>query len=196
MRATFEVETSHRLFKAPKGDNASPGPKKWAIQVDLTVLSYCESQFCLCLASFSEFPLAEWFQNANNWLFSIAGWESAAGWEVQRSLDWNLKNPPLRNHMRSQQWQVEVQRSQSLGGDRRLSSRLDREPEDPLRSVRKKSRKVQNKKACPPFFLRDFFNRCQENATALCLVLARMRGGSSFSLLTLSPSRSTWQNNH
>ena len=46
--------------------------------------------------------------------------------------------------MRSQQWQVEVQRSQSLGGDRRLSSRLDREPEDPLRSVRKKSRKVRN----------------------------------------------------
>ena len=41
--------------------------------------------------------------------------------------------------------QVEVQRSQGLGGERRLSSRLDREPEDPLRSVRKKSRKVQNK---------------------------------------------------
>ena len=46
--------------------------------------------------------------------------------------------------MRSQQWQVEVQRSQSLGGERRLSSRLDREPEDPLRSVRKKSRKVRS----------------------------------------------------
>ena len=33
MRATFEVETSHRLFSAPKGDNTSSGPKKWAIQV-------------------------------------------------------------------------------------------------------------------------------------------------------------------
>jgi len=69
MRATVEVETSHRLFSAPKGDNNNSGLKQWAIQ-------------------------------------------------------------------------VEVQRSQNLGGERRLSSRLDREPEDPLRSVRKKSRKV------------------------------------------------------
>ena len=34
MRATVEVETSHRLFRAPKGDNGGSGGKKWAIQVD------------------------------------------------------------------------------------------------------------------------------------------------------------------
>ena len=65
-----------------------------------------------------------------------------------RALVDEIKKSSLRNHMRSKHAnnaQVEVQRSQSLGGDRRLSSRLDREPEDPLRSVRKKSRKVQFK---------------------------------------------------
>ena len=47
MRATVEVETSHRLFSAPKGgDNASSGPKKWAIQVDFALLSDCGSHLC------------------------------------------------------------------------------------------------------------------------------------------------------
>merc|ERR1711981_139137 len=87
MRATVEVETSHRLFRAPKGDNGGSGGKKWAIQ-------------------------------------------------------------------------VEVQRSQTFG-ERRVSSRLEREPEDPLRrkishedplrSVRKKSRKVSRECDCIVF---------------------------------------------
>ena len=36
MRATVEVETSHRLFSAPRGDNVNSGLKQWAIQVDFS----------------------------------------------------------------------------------------------------------------------------------------------------------------
>ena len=33
MRPTVEVETSHRLFSAPRGDTVGSGLKRWAIQV-------------------------------------------------------------------------------------------------------------------------------------------------------------------
>ena len=33
MRPTVEVETSHRLFSAPRGDTVGLGLKRWAIQV-------------------------------------------------------------------------------------------------------------------------------------------------------------------
>ena len=50
MRATVEVETSHRLFSAPKGDNVNSGLKQWAIQVGFAVqgqkLRPVQSCFC------------------------------------------------------------------------------------------------------------------------------------------------------
>ena len=57
MRATVEVETSHRLFSAPRGDNVSSGLKQWAIQVGFAVrgkkpmiysLVGSFVQFCFC----------------------------------------------------------------------------------------------------------------------------------------------------
>ena len=84
MRPTVEVETSHRLFSAPRGDTVGSGLKRWAIQVKQFLTVWWRWQPRWLFPTISRTAVSN-KNNLDRWRCRRWGWNGGRAAELKRS---------------------------------------------------------------------------------------------------------------